>query len=65
MIMDVQEATTRRLPDLKGRHLPENCREAVNAILKRLMAMSYFVILKFMMIYSKEKKSFAYLRDNW
>ena len=32
--MNVQEATTRRLPDLKERHLPENCRETINTILK-------------------------------
>ena len=31
--MNVQEATTRRLPDLKERHLPENCRETINTIL--------------------------------
>ena len=42
MIMDVQEATTRRLPDLKGRHLPENCREAVNAILKETYGYELF-----------------------
>ena len=40
--MDVQEATTRRLPDLKERHLPENCREAVNTILKETYGYEQF-----------------------
>ena len=40
--MDVQEATTCRLPDLKERHLPENCREAVNTILKETYGYEQF-----------------------
>lgn len=40
--MDVQEATTRRLPDLKERHLPDNCREAINTILKEIYGYEQF-----------------------
>ncbi len=40
--MDIQEATTRRLPDLKERHLPENCREAVNTLLKEIYGYRQF-----------------------
>ena len=40
--MNVQEATTRRLPDLKGRYLPENCRETINTILKETYGYEQF-----------------------
>lgn len=40
--MNVQEATTRRLPDLKERHLPENCRETINTILKETYGYEQF-----------------------
>lgn len=40
--MNVQEATTRRLPDLKGRYLPENCRETINSILKETYGYEQF-----------------------
>ncbi len=42
IMMDVQQATTRRLPDLKERHLPENCRETVNTILKETYGYEQF-----------------------
>lgn len=31
---DLEEETTQRLPELRERHLPETCREAVNTLLK-------------------------------
>lgn len=40
--MNVQEATTRRLPDLKERHLPENCRATINTILKETYGYEQF-----------------------
>ena len=40
--MNVQEATTRWLPDLKERHLPENCRETINTILKETYGYEQF-----------------------
>ena len=39
---DIQEDTTRRLPELKERHLPDNCRESVSALLKEVYGYNQF-----------------------
>lgn len=42
MIMETHEETTRRLPLLRERRLPETCREAVNTILKEIYGYGHF-----------------------
>ena len=51
-----KEATTRRLPDLKERHLPENCRETINTILKETYGYEQFRNLEIYDDLSREEK---------
>jgi hypothetical protein len=63
--MNVQEATTRRLPDLKGRYLPENCRETINTILKETYGYEQFRNLEiYDDLYNPQNEAFRLFRTN-
>lgn len=55
----IQERTTKRLPELKERHLPEACREGVNNLLKRIYGYDLFRDLEIYKDLFKNKEKFC------
>ena len=63
--MMTQTGEAHRLPVLKERHLPGECRQSVTELLKETYGYDGLAISKFMMICLKTGILSVSLRDNW
>ena len=63
--MMTQTGEAHRLPVLKERHLPGECRQSVTELLKETYGYDGFAISKFTMICLKTGILSVSLRDNW